>query len=205
VATDPERRQEEAVVSRDWFARGLGIAQLVISITVVVLGAYLVHRQQASERSATHREQLSDRAAIHREQAAERSGAASSEGRAVARAYAVQLGPVARGVKDMRFCNEKLLQFAEGEGTRVSFQDLKRLGAVLSTAQLTTVQQASNQLDRLYPRGYTAPPAGSLAAYHAWSDDGVLRARTKRADQLLAAALPALGGVPPRPARCNHL
>lgn len=204
MATAPPQSHEEAVVSRDWFARGLGIAQLVVSIAVVVLAAYLVDRQHTSERNAIHREQLSDRAAIRREQASERSEAARSESHAVARAYAVQLGQVARGVKDMRHCKEKLLQFAEGEGTRVSFQDLKRLGAVLSTAQLTAVQQASNQLDRLYERGYTAPPSGSPAAYRAWSDDGRLRARTKRADQLLTAALPALGGVPPKPARCHH-
>jgi hypothetical protein len=193
MANSPPQRPYLDAVSRDWFARGVGIAQLIVSVTVVVLGAYLVHRQQAYERSA-----------IRREQAAERREIARSEGGAVSRAYAVQLGQVARGVKDMRFCKEKLLEFAEGEGTRVSFQDLKRLGAVLSTAQLTTVQEASNQLDHLYPPGYTAPPAGSAAAYRAWEDDGVLRARTKRADQLLTAALPALGGVPPKPARCNH-
>jgi hypothetical protein len=186
--------QDDARPTHDWFARVLGISQLVVSIAVVLLGAYLVHRQGAYERAATRREQ-----------AAERTAVAKSEGSAVARAYAVQLGQVARGVKDMHFCKEKLTPFAEGEGTRVSFRDLKRLGAVLSTVQLTAVQRASNELDQLYPSGYTAPPSGSTAAYQAWAEQGALRSRAKRADRYLTEALPALGGVPPpAPRRCNH-
>jgi len=193
VGADLQVTRDDVGPARDWFARSLGISQLVVSIAVVVLGAYLVHRQGAYERAATRREQ-----------AAERSAVAKSEGSAVARAYAVQLGQVARGVKDMRFCKEKLVPFAEGEGTRVSFQDLKRLGAVLNTAQLTAVQRASNELDQLYPSGYTAPPSGSVSAFRAWSYDGVLRSRAKRADRYLAAALPDLGGIPPKPDRRGH-
>jgi hypothetical protein len=169
------------------------MSQVGASIAVVVLGAYLVHRQGAYERTVSRREQ-----------AAERSAVARSEGRAVARAYAVQLRQVARGVTDMLFCKEKLVPFAEGVGTRVSFQDLKRLGAVLNTAQLTKVQRASNELDQLYPPRYSAPASGSVAAYRAWVEDEDLRSRAQRADSYLTAALPALGGVPPKPERCNH-
>jgi hypothetical protein len=193
MGDDYQITRPDARASPDWFARVLGISQVVVSIAVVVLGAYLVHRQGAYERTATRREQ-----------AAERSAVARSEGRAVARAYAVQLRQVARGVTDMLFCKEKLEPFAEGEGTRVSFQDLKRLGAVLNTAQLTKVQRASNELDKLYRPGYSAPASGSVAAYRAWMEDEDLRSRAQRAGRYLAAALPALGGVPPKPGRCNH-
>lgn len=166
----------------DWFNRAIGIGQLATSVVVVVLAAYLVHGQRVIERRDI----------------------AASEGHATARAYAVQLGQVARGVEDMLVCKEKLLQFAEGAGTRVGFSDLKILGAVLTTPELTQVQQASNQLDRLYDPGYSAPPAGSVAAYSAWQRNPVLQARTRRADELIRQALRVLGGVEPTPDRCSH-
>src|ERR1700722_5452113 len=89
----PERPSKTS--NTDWFGHVVGIGKLVTAIVVVFFGAYLVHRQTV----------------------AERHDIAITEGHAVATAYAVQLGQVARGVEDMVVCKEKLLQFATGEGT----------------------------------------------------------------------------------------
>jgi hypothetical protein len=126
--------------------------------------------------------------------ASQKRGDAVETGRAAEKAYAVQFGVMARGVEDMRKCREKLLPYATGEGTRVTFGDLKSLGTVLSFSELKSVQEASDQLDRLFPPSYSAPLAGTEAAYRAWGMSHTLQSRTIRADGLLRSALKALGG-----------
>jgi hypothetical protein len=109
---------------------------------------------------------------------------------------------IGRGVEDMLYCHEKLMPYATGRGTRVSFEDLKLLSATMTATQLAAVQEASYELDRLFPPGYTAPPSGSDAAYHAWDLDHRLQSRAARANGLLRAALKALGGRESHPDIC---
>jgi hypothetical protein len=152
--------------------------QLVATVLVVVVGAVFVRQ--------------------------ERRNVAESEGHSIARAYAVQLGQVARGIEDMQYCKEKLLPFAEGPGTRVAFSDFKLLGTFLTTVQLTTIDEASNELDRLFPSNYTAPLSGSRAAYKAWASDPLLQSRVQRVDELLGPTLRDLGSVVPRRDNCTR-
>jgi hypothetical protein len=118
------------------------------------------------------------------------------------KAYAITFAVIGRGVEDMLNCHEKLMPYATGPGTRVSFSDLKLLSATLTTKQLAAVEEASTELDRLFPLGYTAPPSGTNAAYHAWKLDHRLRSRAARANELLRAAMKALGGRESHPDIC---
>jgi len=152
----------------DWFARTIALAQVVATLVVVLLGALLLADQKRT--------------------------AAVEAGRALEKAYAVKLGAVARGVEDMLKCHEKLRPYATGAGTRLAFQDLKSLGATLTIQQLTTIQDASNELNWLFPPTYSAPLAGTAAAYAAWADNAVLRSRATQANALLSSALADLGG-----------
>jgi hypothetical protein len=154
---------------------GVGVAQVVATVAVVVLGAVLVHRYATLERQS----------------------AAKENGHEVAEAYAVQLGEVARGVRDMLACHEKLKPFATGPGSRVAFPDLEALGAVLKVPQLRAVEQASNELNNLFYPGYSAPLPNTRAAYTAWQREEYLQRRAERANELLSAALPDLGGQEP--------
>lgn len=154
----------------------IAFGQLLATFAVVVVGWYLVNQ--------------------------ERRNVAESEGHSLARAYAVQLGQVTRGIEDMRYCQEKLLPFAEGPGTRIAFSDLKQLGTFLPTYRLTTIEEASNELDRIFPSNYTAPLPGTTAAYRAWASDPDLQNRVKRANELLGPALRDLGSVVPKPDHC---
>jgi hypothetical protein len=156
----------------------IALGQVVATFAVVGVGTYFVQQ--------------------------ERRNVAESEGHSIARAYAVQLGQVARGIEDMQYCKEKLLPFAEGPGTRVAFSDLKLLGTFLTTVQLTTIEEASNELDRLFPSNYTAPPSGTRAAYKAWASDPVLQSRVQRVDELLGPTLRDLGSVAPRRNHCTR-
>jgi hypothetical protein len=60
-----------------------------------------------------------------------------------------------------------LPSYATGEGIRVAFRDLEILGSVMSVRQLKVVQEASDLLDRLFDSTYSAPLAGTKAAYRA--------------------------------------
>ncbi len=170
---DPDTRASKR---GDWWTRATSLAQVAATLVAVVLAAILVAGQRRSD--------------------------ATEAGHAAARAYAVQFEVIDRGVKDMVKCGEMLPPYAVGGGTRVAFQDLKALGAVLSTQQLKAVEEASDQLDRLFPRTYDPPLAGTEAAYRAWKHSHVLQTRTLRARWLLRGALSALGGREPRTNKC---
>jgi hypothetical protein len=160
------------------FNKIIASLQLVATVAVVVVGALFVQQ--------------------------ERRNVAESEGHSIARAYAVQLGQVMRGVEDMQHCEEKLLPFAEGPGARVAFSDLKLLGTFLTTIQLTTIDEASNELDQLFPSNYKAPPSSSPTAYQAWASDPGLQRRVQRVDELLGPTLRYLGSVTPRLDHCTR-
>jgi hypothetical protein len=173
MATRPDT---PASARTDWWGRATALAQIAATVVAVVLAAILIGDQKRSD--------------------------AIDAGHAAARAYAVQFEVIDRGVKDMVKCGEMLPPYAVGGGTRVAFQDLKALGAVLSTQQLATVEEASDQLDRLFPATYHPPLAGTEAAYLAWKHNHVLQTRTLRARWLLRGALAALGGREPRTNKC---
>lgn len=171
VAGDAKTTEHEDGARGDWWARAIGVAQVAATLGAVVLAGFLVFNQKQSD--------------------------AQEAGRAAMKAYAVQFGVIAQGVEDMVKCREMLPLYAIGEGARVAFQDLKSLGAVLKGPQLKSVQEASDQLDRLFEPKYSAPLAGTEAAYRAWSTSYVLQGRATRARGLLRAAVKALGGQEP--------
>lgn len=132
---------------------------------------------------------------------AQKKSAAKEAGDAVKTAYAVRFRVVARGLEDMIKCREKLLPYATGTGTRLVFTDLKALGAVLQVSELAALQEASDALDRLFQPGYSAPPSHTKAAYRAW-DEGRVKGRAVRANDLMRKALTVLGTAEPTPDGC---
>jgi hypothetical protein len=128
-----------------------------------------------------------------------------SHASAIRRAYAAQLAVTTRGIEDMLKCHEKLLPFATKDRSWQASQALKSFRATLTVPQLLAVLQAVNELERLFPHTYSAPRAGTRAAYRAWSDDAALRSRVKSANQSLRGALAILAEREPHTDSCKHL
>lgn len=84
-------------------------------------------------------------------------------------------------------------------------QDLQYKRLEEEDPQLLTVLEASNKLARLFSPTYSAPAAGTRAAYRAWRDDAVLRSQVIGANRSLRVALATLAEREPDTHPCRHL